>query len=92
MSLVAQQQHAEVSGPTLSDDVSLNTSTSTVEGENSTPDQVTTIEVPVPEEAASVPIHRITLPSNVSSDSDDEDIEKNIDTETDPRVITLSTF
>ncbi|CAH1432412.1 unnamed protein product [Lactuca virosa] len=87
----AQQQHADVSGPSLSDVVSLNTSTSPVEGESSTPDQVTTIEVPVLDDAVPVPIRRESLPSDISSDSDDEDIE-NIDTRTDSRIITLPTI
>ena len=37
MYLEAQQQHADVSGPTTSEEVSLNSSTSLVVGENSTP-------------------------------------------------------
>lgn len=91
VSLEAQQQHAEVSGPTLSNEVSLNPSTLPIEGQSSTPDQVTTIEVPVPEEVDLVLLHRGSLLSNVSSNSDDDNRET-IDTRTDPRVITLSTF
>lgn len=60
-------------------------------GESSTPVQVTTIEIPVLEDVASVPICRGSLSSNASSDSDDENIE-NIDTRTDARVITLPTI
>ena len=87
MSPTAQQQHTDVSGPSLSEVASLNTFTSPVEGESSTPDQPATIEVPVLD-VAQVPIRKESLPSNVSSDSDDELIE-NIDTRTDPRIVTL---
>ena len=51
VSPAAQQQHADVSGPSLSEVVSLNTSTSPVEGESSTPDLIATVEVPVPDAA-----------------------------------------
>ena len=87
MSPTAQQQHADVSGPSLSEIASLNTFTSPVEGESTSPVNTTTIEVPVLDDAQ-VHIRRKSLPSNVSSDSDDEIIE-NIDTITDPRIVTL---
>ncbi|XP_023730243.1 uncharacterized protein LOC111877976 [Lactuca sativa] len=75
VSPVAQQKHAEVSGPTLSEDFSLNTSTSPVEGESSTLVPMTNIEVPVLEDAAPVSNHKISIPSNVSSKSEDEEVE-----------------
>ena len=52
---------------------------------------MTTIEVLVLEEAAPVPLCLGFQPSNVSSDSDDENIE-NIDTRTNPRVLTIPTI
>ena len=64
----AQMYHAEVSGPTPSDEVSLNTSTSPVEGENSIPYRFTTIEVLVLEEATPTPLRRGFQPSNFSSE------------------------
>lgn len=91
VSLEAQQQHVDVSGPSLSYEVSLNTSALQVEGENSTLEQVTTTEVPVLDDVAPVPIHIGSLPSDVSSNSDDENID-NIGTITDPWVIILPTI
>lgn len=87
VSPVAQQQHADSSGPSSSEVVSINTSTSPVEGESSTPDLAATVEVPILD-VVQIPARKEALSSNVSSDLDDELIE-NIDTGTDPRIITL---
>ena len=67
----AAQQHVDISGPSPSDGVSINTSTSPVEGESSTPDLPATIEVSILNDIY-VPARRESVPSNVSSDSDDE--------------------
>ena len=89
MSPEAQQQHAEVSGPSMSDDLSLGTSTSPIEGESTTPTLTTTIEVLLIEDVAPISIRRVPNPSNASSDSDEKE---NISTRTNPRVITHSLF
>ena len=91
VSLVGQQQHAEVSGPTLSGELLHDTSTSPVEGESSTPVQMTTIEVPMIKDAAPVSTYRVTTQSNVSTDSEDGEIG-NIDTRTSSRIITHSSI
>ena len=88
MSSAAQQQHADVSGPSLLEVVSLNTSTSPVEGESSTQDIATTVEVPVPD-AAYIPARSEASASNEPSDDSDDELIENIDTRSDPRIVTL---
>ena len=60
VSSVAQQQHVEVSGPSLSEYLSNGTSTLPVEGEGTTPVQMTTIKVPVIEDTCPVSTRRVT--------------------------------
>lgn len=88
VSTEAQQQHADVSGPTPSEDVSLNHSSSLVERESSTsPVQLITTEVPINEDVAPISLSRTQPQPIIQSDSDDE-IE-NIETRADPRVFTI---
>ena len=91
VSPVAQQQNSDVFGLSLSEQLSLNTSTSLVEGESSTPVQTTTIEVPVLEDAAPLSTHRVPIQPIAPLESEDEEI-KNIDTRSYLRVITYSFF
>lgn len=86
VSPMAQQQHAEVSRPIISEGTSLDSSTSLVEGERPVPLEFTTTEVLVLEETDPESTRRPTIHLNVSEDSDDE-VAKNIDTRSDPRII-----
>ena len=82
VSPVAQQQYVEVYGLSLYDALLPRTSTLLIKAESTTPVLITTIKVPVIEDATPVSSRRVTTQSNVSSESNNEEIER-IDTRID---------